>query len=59
MGEKIRAYRVLVGKPEGEKDNSEGPGVNGSLILRWIFRKRDVEVNGSSWLRMGTGGGHL
>jgi hypothetical protein len=30
------------------------------LDLRWIFRKWDVGVwNGSSWLRIGTGGGHL
>ena len=28
--------------------------------LRWIFRKWDVGVwTGSSWLRIGTGGGHL
>jgi len=37
----------------------EDPDVDGR-ILRWIFRKWDVEVwNGSSWLRIGTGGGHL
>jgi len=30
------------------------------IILRWIFRKWDVGVwTGSSWLRVGTGGGHL
>jgi len=35
-------------------------GVDGRIILRWIFRKWDVEVcTGSSWLRIGTGGGHL
>jgi len=28
--------------------------------LRWIFRKSDVVVwKGSSWLRIGTGGGHF
>ena len=28
--------------------------------LRWILRKWDVGVwSGSSWLRIGTGGGHL
>jgi len=32
----------------------------GRIILRWIFRKLDVGVwTGSSWLRIGTGGGHL
>ena len=36
------------------------PGVDGMIILRWIFRKWDVELwTGSSWLRIGTGGGHL
>jgi hypothetical protein len=36
------------------------PGVDGRIILRWIFRKWDVDVwTGSSWLRIGTGGGHL
>jgi hypothetical protein len=30
------------------------------LILRWIFRKLDGVVGtGWSWLRIGTGGGHL
>ena len=30
------------------------------IILRGIFRKWDVGVwTGSSWLRIGTGGGHL
>jgi hypothetical protein len=36
------------------------PGVDGRIILRWISRKWDVWVwTGSSWLRIGTGGGHL
>jgi hypothetical protein len=35
-------------------------GVDGRIRLRWIFRKRDVRVGtGSSWLRIGTGDGHL
>jgi hypothetical protein len=34
------------------------PGVQGRKILRWVFRKWDVRVwTGSSWLRIGTGGG--
>ena len=43
-----------------ERDHSGDPGVDGRTILRWIFRKWDVRVwTGSSWLRKGTGGGHL
>jgi len=41
-------------------DHLEEPGVDGRIILRWIFRKWDVGVwTGSSWLRIVTGGGHL
>ena len=43
-----------------ERDHLGEPGVDGRIILRWIFRKWDVGVwTGSSWLRIGTGGGHL
>jgi len=38
----------------------EDPGVNGRKILRWIYRKWAMGIwTGSSWLRIGTGGGHL
>jgi hypothetical protein len=38
----------------------EDPGVDERIILRWIFKKRDVGIwTGSSWFRIGTGGGHL
>jgi hypothetical protein len=34
--------------------------LDGRIILRLIFRKWDVGVwSGSSWLRIGRGGGHL
>ena len=43
-----------------ERDLLGDPGVDGRIILRWIFRKWDVgSWTGSSWLRIGTGGGHL
>ena len=59
MGEKSGVHRVLVGK-RGGKNHSDDPGVDGKIILRWIFRKLDVGVRiGSSWLRIGTGGGNL
>ena len=36
------------------------PGVDGRIILRWIFGKWDGGVwTESSWLRIGTGGEHL
>jgi len=59
MGDRRGIYRVLVGKPVG-KNHLEDPGLDGRLILRWIFRNWDVRSwIGSSWLRIRTGGGHL
>jgi hypothetical protein len=43
-----------------ERDNLGDPELRGRIIIRWIFRKWDVVVwTGSSWFRIGTGGGHL
>ena len=43
-----------------EKDHWEDPDLDGRIILRWIFRKWEGVVGtGWSWLRIGTGGGHL
>jgi len=59
MGDRRGLNRVVVGKPEG-RDHLEDPGVDGRIILRWLFRKRAVGAwNGSSWFGIGTGGGHL
>jgi len=47
--EKLRRKRQL-----------RNPGVDGRIILRWIFRKWDLGVRtGSSWLRIGISGRHL
>jgi len=43
-----------------ERGHLGDPGVDRSVILKWISRKWDVGTwTASSWLRIGTGGGHL
>jgi hypothetical protein len=43
-----------------ERDHLEAPGVDRSIILRWIFRKWDLRAwTGSSWLRIGIGVGRV
>ena len=59
IGESRDTYRVLVGNLR-ERDHLEDPGIDGSIICRWIFRKWDGRVGtGLIWLRVGTVGGHL
>ena len=46
-------------RPEGKRPLGR-PRRIWRTILRWIFRKLDVRAwSGSSWLRIGTGGGHF
>jgi hypothetical protein len=43
-----------------ERDHWGDRDVDGRIILRWISRKwKGVVGIGWSWLRIGTGGGHL
>ena len=43
-----------------ERDHMGDPGVDGWIILRWVFRKWDVGPwTGSIWLKIGTAGGHV
>ena len=59
MEKRRGAYRVLEGKVK-DRDHLEDQGLDGSIILRWIFRKLDVGVwTGSSWLGIRTGDGSL
>ena len=59
MGERRGVCRVLVGNLR-ETGHFEDPGVDGRVILRWTSRKWEGVVGtGWSWLRIGTGGGHL
>jgi hypothetical protein len=43
IGEMRGVYRILVEKSEG-KNYLGDPGVDGRIILRWIFRKWNVGV---------------
>jgi hypothetical protein len=48
MGERRDAYRVLVGKTEGNS-HLEDRGVDGRIILKWIFNKWD---GGMDWIHL-------
>ena len=59
MGVRRGEYRILVGKPEGKRPVGR-PRLRWEDNIKMDFRKWDVGVwTGSSWLRIGTGGGHV
>jgi len=57
---RVEMYTGFLWENLRERDHLEDTGVDVKIILRWIFRKWNVEARtGSSWLRIGTGGGQL
>jgi hypothetical protein len=59
MGEERGGIGVWRGNLR-ERDHWGDPGVDGRIILGWIFRKWDVGVwTGLGWLRIETFVGHL
>jgi len=48
-------HRVLVGKPEG-KNHLEDPGVDGRIIIKWIFR---TWAGGIGWINLARNRGRL
>jgi len=54
------AYRGFWWRNLRERGSLGDPGVDGRIILRWIFRKWDIVVwTESSRLRIGRGGWHF
>ena len=58
-GERICAYRVLVGINDGRRPLRR-PRRRWEDNIKMVLQEEGVGVwTGSSWLRIGTGGGHL
>jgi len=59
-GEEGGAYKGFWWGNLRERDHLENSDIDGRIMLRWVFKKWDVGTwTGSSWLRIGTGVGHV
>jgi len=59
MGDMRDVYRVLVGKPEGRRLLGRPRRRWEDNIKVYVHKVGFWVWTGSSWLRIGTGGGHL
>ena len=59
MGEGRGIYRVLMGKPEGKKPRRRPRGRWEDNVKMYLQEVGCGGRTGLSWLRIGTGGGHL
>jgi len=56
----LQGIQIVYICPQTKQDYFGDPGVDARIILRRIFRMWAVRAwNGSSWLRIGTGGWYL
>ena len=58
MGEDTGVHRVLVGKPEGKRPLGR-PRRRGEDNIKMDLQEAGGDRGDWSWLRIGTGGGHL
>jgi hypothetical protein len=59
VGGRVEVYKGFWWGNLRETDHMEDPGIDGRIILRWIFWKWDVRAwTGTTLLRIGAGGRH-